>query len=131
MAFTNAETLLISKRRAPGEVRGADSDSALAVEREAPQAHDTPPFNLPMTVRRARQSGGAGRGAGSCRVLPQLPKSLDFTNADTFPMSARPANLDFKAPMTFPMSAGVLAPVAPSASATAASISVSESAWGM
>lgn len=121
----------MSKRRAPDEVRGADSDSALAVEREAPQAHDTPAFNLPMTVRRARQSGGAGRGAGSCRVLPQLPESLDFTNADTFPMSARPATLDFRTPITLPMSAGAFAPVAPIASATAASISPSESACGM
>jgi hypothetical protein len=48
-----------------------------------------------MSKRRAPdsvpQSGGAGRGAGPCRVLLQLPDSFDLTNADTFPMSKRRA----------------------------------------
>lgn len=97
-AFTRADTLLMSKRRAPDSVP---------------------------------QSGGAGRGAGPCRVLLQLPASFDLTNADTFPISARPASLAFSTPMTLPMSAGALAPVAEIASTTAAAISASDSACGM
>lgn len=96
--LTKADTLLISKRRAPDSVP---------------------------------QSGGAGRGAGPCRVLLQLPESFDLTNVDTFPMSARPASLPFNAPMTLPVSEGAFAPVAAIASATAASISASDIACGM
>ena len=129
--LTNVDILLISKRRAPEEVRGADSDSALAVEREAPQAPDAPSLCPCDDLPEAAASGGAGRGAGPCRVLLQLPDSFDLTNPETFPISARPASLAFSAPMTLPMSAGALAPVAEIASATAVAISASDTACGM
>ncbi len=90
----------MSKRRAPEEVRGADSDSALAVEREAPQAPDAPSLCTCDDLPEGAASGGAGRGAGPCRVLLQLPDSFDLTNAETFPMSKR------RAPDSVPQSGG-------------------------
>ena len=66
---TNVDILLISKRRAPEEVRGADSDSALAVEREAPQAPDAPFLCICDDLPEGAASGRAGSSAGPCRVL--------------------------------------------------------------
>ena len=56
--------------------------------------------------------------------------SFAFTSAETFPMSARPASPGFRTPITLPMSAGDFAPVAASASATAASSSACDICFG-
>src|SRR3990167_935221 len=81
-------------------------------------------WNQARTFHRCRQSAG-----GMVNRVYLL--SCAFINAETLPMSARPASLGLSRPITLPMSCGPDAPVAAIASATAEAISASPSCCGM